>query len=445
MLKKLCKYNPPKYLDHQKVFPIYVFYQFSIDSNSKKYSEIKFALKKNIECPYIDKIYLLNKRSYTNEEYGINSIEREKIHEIIIGKRISFEDFFKYAMYSNGYVVLCNPDIYFDNTLINIFTTVLSTSRSVFCNLCMVEERKIWPRSDSQGAWLFHTNNLPKSIQKYNVCLDVPGCDNILIHKLSQDKFIIYNEPLRIRINHTQKTYIVDNSQPKNTIINKCIYVYPYLSYELKPNYKELKSDTLFNIIQQRTFLITSACKYPTQLALKHMYSYNTKHELKLVESCGINTINKNDVKTYSTLYADALIHSDCFYIHKKLENNTIFEMLNKPYINSALFDKDMFLTLIKYLNSKKIVVVVDNSFPVQTNRKASIINVDKFVKYNHWFFIYKIINLFLEKQTYDIVICLTSKYGGISNLWCHTAMKHGKGAMNIPYLNTLNLYQYID
>ena len=61
---------------------------------------------------------MLNEREFSNDELGIKS---DKIHQIIIGKRLEYEDFFKHSSAHIGYLVFANSDIYFDDTIQNLY------------------------------------------------------------------------------------------------------------------------------------------------------------------------------------------------------------------------------------------------------------------------------------------------------------------------------------
>jgi len=68
-------------MNYSTIDKINVFLQFYIDKNEEHYNEVKFALKKNVENPYIDQIIMLNERIYTPDELGIQS---NKIHQVNI-------------------------------------------------------------------------------------------------------------------------------------------------------------------------------------------------------------------------------------------------------------------------------------------------------------------------------------------------------------------------
>ena len=168
-------YNKPKICLTNPKHNVYIFYQFFIHSNPDRDKEIKYTLRKNMECPHIDKIVLLNERSYTNEEYNITEEEREKhIEEIIVKDRLSYDIFFNHASKYNGYVILCNSDIYFNNTLQNIHKTHLPITRCCYANLRIEQNQLIFgPRSDSQDSWMFYSKFLPKKLEKYKIVLEI--------------------------------------------------------------------------------------------------------------------------------------------------------------------------------------------------------------------------------------------------------------------------------
>ena len=60
-------------LSEKFVDTISLFQQFYIPVNKNRYLEIKKCLKYNCDNKYINKIYLLNERYYSNDELGINS------------------------------------------------------------------------------------------------------------------------------------------------------------------------------------------------------------------------------------------------------------------------------------------------------------------------------------------------------------------------------------
>ena len=114
--------------------PIFLIYQFFIHKNKERHSEIQLALKKNVSNEFINKIYLLNERIYTDEELGISS---KKIKQILLNKRINFKNIFDFVSGNNlnGYCITCNADIFFDTSLKRLYKTGLHEEKKVFTQL----------------------------------------------------------------------------------------------------------------------------------------------------------------------------------------------------------------------------------------------------------------------------------------------------------------------
>ena len=70
---------------------IYLFTQFFIPDNEKRYNELKRTLFENVNNPSIHQIILLNEQIYSSVELGIES---NKIKQINIQHRLKFSDIF---------------------------------------------------------------------------------------------------------------------------------------------------------------------------------------------------------------------------------------------------------------------------------------------------------------------------------------------------------------
>jgi len=70
------------------------------------------------------KIYLLNEREYTKEELGFPDGMPNVIQQIIINKRLDYYTAFEITRQRirDAWVVLSNNDIYYDSSLINLFS-----------------------------------------------------------------------------------------------------------------------------------------------------------------------------------------------------------------------------------------------------------------------------------------------------------------------------------
>jgi hypothetical protein len=212
-------------MDKKEKDNIYLFTQFYIPENKQRYNEIKETLKYNIENTLITNIILINERKYTEEEMGISD---DKIIQIIKGSRMSFIDVFRniIQMQLNGYIIVSNSDIFFNNTLENIFISQLINKKKVF-SLLRIEydkynNKKLYEKYDwSADTWIFHTNQSKKikNMNEFDLTMGIGSVDNILPYKFYKNGFEVFNEPLFIQTLHNhhndyrtwKKNNLIDN------------------------------------------------------------------------------------------------------------------------------------------------------------------------------------------------------------------------------------------
>jgi len=123
-------------------------------------AEIKYCLYRNYMNPHITKIHLLNERIYTDTELCDGRVDGQsggsKIFQTSIGKRLTFEDVFKYIRenHISGYCVLTNADIFLDNSL--------------FCDMSIVAKQTYYtvlyldPGSTPKTPGLYIIQKIPK-------------------------------------------------------------------------------------------------------------------------------------------------------------------------------------------------------------------------------------------------------------------------------------------
>jgi len=195
---------------------IYLITQFYLSNNNSRTNEIKETLKRNIKLGIFSTIYLINERNYTKEELGLNDDDLKTIKQIIFdkGSRMTYMHCFGLvkALKLNGYIIIANSDIFFDNTLLNLEKTSLSKTKSVYALLRFefkneknLNDCKIFgPRNDSQDTWIFHSKFLPSDNQiiRTNFLLGKAGCDNAIAYLFNDFGFIVFNEPYVIRTYH---------------------------------------------------------------------------------------------------------------------------------------------------------------------------------------------------------------------------------------------------
>ena len=192
--------------------------QFYISSNINRQKEILECLQKNLNNSLIDAIYLVTEKEYTFREMEIdNNINKAKITQVNIGKRMKYSDAFDIVERNslNGYIIISNSDIFFDDTLTNLYKSGSSKKRMVYCQLRFeytdndLNKCKIFgPRGDSQDTWIFHSNfNIIKEQRKiFNFELGIPACDNHINYIFSILGYSVHNEPYYIKTYHNHKS-----------------------------------------------------------------------------------------------------------------------------------------------------------------------------------------------------------------------------------------------
>jgi len=101
---------------------LYLITQYFHPSSKKRLQEIKDSLIMNCACSSIDKIILINEKDYSNDWKNVHN--SSKIHQFITGRRLTYGDFLTYVCENipdNVFTVLSNADIYFDDSLTNLW------------------------------------------------------------------------------------------------------------------------------------------------------------------------------------------------------------------------------------------------------------------------------------------------------------------------------------
>jgi len=217
--------------------PITLIYQFFKHKNMKRFHEIRESLWKNVNNNNIDRIILLNERMYSEEEIGVSN---PKIQQIVIGNRLNFSDIFEYVekLKIKGYIVTCNADIFFDNTLRNLKFTNIHEEKVVYSQLrfeynnTQLSKCKLFgPRCDSQDSWIFHSNcNIPQKFRKlFKIKYGIRNCDLKINYLFSILNFKIINEPFFIKTYHYHSSNIRDYLN-KPALERPIMFVIPHLN-----------------------------------------------------------------------------------------------------------------------------------------------------------------------------------------------------------------------
>ncbi len=144
------------------------------------------TLARNLADPAIEQVALINEK-----EYDFSALQNShKIKQFINGRRLTFSDAFRVANgYFTGYnVVLCNSDIYFDNTLNMLTSASLNGSvlaLSKWTSIGADDAISLSLRLDSQDAWVFRSPINQAVVENSDFVLGAPKCDNRLARIVS--------------------------------------------------------------------------------------------------------------------------------------------------------------------------------------------------------------------------------------------------------------------
>jgi hypothetical protein len=228
---------------------VWVITQFFKHKDSKRFKEIKECLIRNCECPHIDKILLINEKDYSDEYKNISGAS--KIQQVITGKRLTYSDFLKYVheqVPNNVFTILCNADIYFGNSLLDLWKINMEDKMFGLLRWDVDTEgdAKIFgPRADSQDTWIFLSDSIKSrkwDYSKFNFQLGQPGCDNAFAGHILRQRFLIANPAVTFKTFHLHNTNI--RNYDKKDYIRAEIYINLAPSYIIDSKQESTPSGT---------------------------------------------------------------------------------------------------------------------------------------------------------------------------------------------------------
>ena len=418
-------------LDHENIDNINIFCQFFVHSDKNRHAEIKKCLKYNVKNKYISKIYLLNEKIYNKDELGITS---DKIIQYNIGKRLKFQDIFDYISTNNinGYNIIINSDIFFDNTIKNLYKSDIHINKKMFALLRFeydennYHDSKIFgARGDSQDTWIIHSNfNIVKQQSKiFNFEFGKPGCDNKITYLMSVLGFEIINDPNFIKSYHVHNTNIRNYSNSDR--INKPyeIVIPPYylkgtqefygidvnVLFGKKFNHKD-SNIKLNNYIKNKitlnsNFIIPRVAGIENDYAIytllvklqnasADILTYLQNYITKMKNNAGILFTSNESLKKYSKLYLEAFNLCDLYSSWAPFDEvfkwiNTSHTILNNIYSNkdtvySEVFDIYHYIFSNPWthaLKGKRILMIsqFEDSIKEKINIRKEIYGIDLF------------------------------------------------------------------
>ena len=216
--------------------------QFFRHSDAGRHKEIKECLVRNCACPHLNQIVLLNETDLSSEWNQVHKKGplkgkllipgAEKIKQIIIGKRLLYADFLKYVKDSvpaNVYTILCNADIYFGDSLLELWKMKMEDRMLALLRWDIDEmgQAKLFgPRADSQDAWIFLSQSIKQRTWNqatFGFSLGQPGCDNAFAGHILRQGFLLSNPGLTFQTFHLHQSNVRNYS--KKDYIKSDLYI----------------------------------------------------------------------------------------------------------------------------------------------------------------------------------------------------------------------------
>lgn len=189
---------------------MHLIVQYYRCATPERQAEIDTCLRNNLLNPYLTAIHLLTEEQFDLLQFPNN----EKIVQVIIGERLTFERAFRYANEADPageYVwVLSNADIYFDERLqclldVRIDNVVFALTRHDVQDdgsIKLVDESFA---HGCQDAWFFKSP-LPMDRMFAGFSLGIPGCDNRIAYEFIHAGYKVINPAYLLRALHLDLT-----------------------------------------------------------------------------------------------------------------------------------------------------------------------------------------------------------------------------------------------
>lgn len=207
-----------------------LFLHYFKNKNIDRCKELDFCTKHNINNKNFEKVFLLLENETDKQDWML----KEHVEIICLNKRLNFKDMFEFAntITTNQINVLCNLDIFFDDTIQyinnmkdNDFITLTRWNIDV-----KTKQANFFNVNCSQDTWIWKGKvDLNKLDLDFN--FGVPGCDNAICGEFHINGYRVLNPSLTIKTYHLHSD--TSRSYSGNDIVRKKLYLlYPTQDFE---------------------------------------------------------------------------------------------------------------------------------------------------------------------------------------------------------------------
>ena len=182
----------------------YYITQIYFTENDERNDELKRVIEFHKTSEF-DKVYYLNEKIY--------GYDCDRIQEVNIGKRLSFNDVFDFVKSEelDGAIFFGNSDMYFNSTIHNVLDIICDIP-IMYCQLRAEHKTdgtikidinsNLYKKGCSQDVWIYHSNFNDKLINTMDFNFGILGCDNACNNIAYKNGFKLINNPFLIHCIH---------------------------------------------------------------------------------------------------------------------------------------------------------------------------------------------------------------------------------------------------
>ena len=183
----------------------YYITQIYFTENDERNDELKRVIEFHKTSEF-DKVYYLNEKIYGYDDC-------DKIQEVNIGKRLTFNDVFDFVKSEelDGAIFFGNSDMYFNSTIHNVLDIICDIP-IMYCQLRAEHKTdgtikidinsNLYKKGCSQDVWIYHSNFNDKLINTMDFNFGILGCDNACNNIAYKNGFKLINNPFLIHCIH---------------------------------------------------------------------------------------------------------------------------------------------------------------------------------------------------------------------------------------------------
>ena len=213
--------------------PLWLITQYYTPDKPRRRAEIDACLAKNVACPLIDKVVLLNERAMPKD------LANPKIEEHVVGKRLTYAAVIRWIyekVPNDTMIAFANADIFLEgDSWRPLWSADLETVPKFLALLRWdvetaegtADAKLFGPRADSQDTWVIASNAV-KAVNWDWPALEFPfgkgGCDNSITIEMFKKRFLIANPSLSLKTYHLHSSGV--RGYNPSDIVDKPVYLY---------------------------------------------------------------------------------------------------------------------------------------------------------------------------------------------------------------------------